>query len=248
MYQFFVPIGQIKENEAYIEGSDVNHIKNVLRMKEGERINIITPENQALYKCTISSMDDVKITLSVESREEMNAELPVKICLFQGLAKGDKMETIIQKAVELGVYEVVPVRTKNAVVKLDDKKAAAKVNRYNTIAEAAAKQSKRSIIPKVLEVMDYSEAVDYLETMDVKLVAYELSDQNGMQRTREILENILPGASVGILIGPEGGFDSTEIDLAHKKGIIDITLGRRILRTETAGMTFLSWLNYLLEK
>lgn len=248
MYQFFVPIGQIKEKEAYIDGTDVNHIKNVLRMKEGERLNIIAIEDKTLYKCRITSMNDEMITVAVESGERNESELPIKVCLFQGLAKGDKMETIIQKAVELGVYEVVPVRTKNAVVKLDDKKASAKVNRYNSIAEAAAKQSKRSMIPQVLEVMDYTDAVNYLATMDVKLVAYELSDQSGMQRTRDILEKIKPGESVGILIGPEGGFDSSEIELALEKGAMDITLGRRILRTETAGMTVLAWLNYLMEK
>lgn len=177
--------------------------------------------------------------------KEDGLELPARIFLFQGLPKADKMEWIIQKAVELGVYEVIPVATKRAVVKLDAKKAGAKVTRWNAIAEAAAKQSKRRIIPQVAECMSFKQAVQYAKDMSVKLIPYELSE--GMEETRKQIEYVQPGQDVAVFIGPEGGFAEEEIALAQEKGIAPITLGKRILRTETAGLTVLAWLMYQLE-
>lgn len=156
------------------------------------------------------------------------------------------MELIIQKAVELGVTEIVPVATKRCVVKLDDKKAVSKVARWQSIAEAAAKQSKRGIIPQVQNVQSYKAALAQASQMDVRLIPYELA--SGMERTREILSAIRPGQSVAIFIGPEGGFEENEIVLAGENNVEPITLGRRILRTETAGMTVLAWIGYLLEQ
>jgi len=155
------------------------------------------------------------------------------------------MELIVQKAVELGAYEIVPVVTKRAVVKLDDKKASKKVERWNSIAESGAKQSGRNVIPEVKTVMSFKEAVAYAKQLDVVLIPYELAE--GMQETKQIISAIHPGESVGIFIGPEGGFEETEVEYAMENGIKPITLGKRILRTETAGLTTLSILMYHLE-
>ena len=155
------------------------------------------------------------------------------------------METVIQKAVELGVSEIIPVAMKRCVVKLDEKKAAAKVSRWQAIAEAAAKQSKRGVIPQVRQVMSWEQALEHVKNLPVKLIPYELAEDMG--RTREVLEKLEPGQDIAVLIGPEGGFEEREVASAVAVGAIPITLGRRILRTETAGMTVLSWLMYLLE-
>ena len=163
----------------------------------------------------------------------------------QMLEKADKMELIIQKAVELGAYEIIPVETKRCVVKLDGRKSAKKTARWQQIAESAAKQSKRMLIPNVHEVLTFREALKYAESMDVRLVPYELA--RGMQETKEILAGIEPGQSVGIFIGPEGGFEEKEIEAAIEGGAKPITLGRRILRTETAGLAILSVLMFQLE-
>ena len=181
----------------------------------------------------------------MEEREAEN-ELPSKIYLFQGLPKSDKMELIIQKAVELGAWEVIPVATKRAVVKLDQKKAAKKRERWSGISESAAKQAGRNVIPEIKQVMNFQEALSYAKSLDVLLIPYELAE--GMQATKERIQAIQPGQSVGIFIGPEGGFEQEEVKLAMEAGAYPITLGRRILRTETAGMTMLSVLMYHLEQ
>lgn len=155
------------------------------------------------------------------------------------------MELIVQKSVELGVFEVIPVAVKRCVVKLDDKKAAAKVNRWQGIAEAAAKQCRRGIIPMVKEPMSMKAAVAYAHHLDVKLIPYELADDMG--HTKRIIEGIQPGQSVAVFIGPEGGFEENEVAEALAAGIEPVTLGKRILRTETAGLAVLSWLMYHLE-
>lgn len=248
MFQFFVPNGHVRDGHAYIDGGDVNHICNVLRMRVGEQLRVVMDGDSNAYLCKVASMSEDEVVCDVVEAYENSTELPARIYLFQGLPKSDKMELIIQKAVELGVYQVVPVATKNAVVKLDDKKAAGKVTRWNAIAEAAAKQSKRSIIPEVHSVVTMKEAVKMVSEMDLGLIAYELADMDGMDRTRGLLSGVKPGESVGILIGPEGGFTEAEVEACREAGVEAITLGRRILRTETAGMTVLAWLLYILEK
>ena len=248
MYQFFVEPHQINENDkrVIITGTDVNHIKNVLRMKVGEELAVSNGQDGREYRCGILSLEENAVECELRFVKEDAVELPVKVTLFQGLPKADKMELIIQKAVELGVAEIVPVATKRCVVKLDEKKAASKIARWQGIAEAAAKQSKRGIIPQVLPVRSFKEALTQASEMDVRLIPYELA--SGMEHTREILGGICPGQSVAVFIGPEGGFEESEIALAEEKGVEAITLGKRILRTETAGMTVLAWLGYLLEQ
>ncbi len=179
-------------------------------------------------------------------------ELPAKVYLFQGLPKGDKMELIIQKMVELGVYEIIPVAMKRCVVKLDEKKAKSKTARWQGIAEAAAKQSKRAVIPQVQNVMTYRQALEYAKDMDVKIVPYEMENfldgASGMEGTRKIINNLSEGQRIAVFIGPEGGFEEDEIDAAISLGMKPVTLGKRILRTETAGMTVMAWIMYQLEE
>ena len=246
MQRFFVEPHQIDEeaHQIHITGSDVNHISNVLRMKTGEEL-WISDGSKYEYRCTIESFEPDEVLLHIVYSQEPEYELPGRIYLFQGLPKADKMELIIQKAVELGAYEIIPVETKRCVVKLDGRKSAKKTARWQQISESAAKQSKRMLIPNVHEVLTFREALKYAESMDVRLVPYELA--RGMQETKEILAGIEPGQSVGIFIGPEGGFEEKEIETAIEGGAKPITLGRRILRTETAGLAILSVLMFQLE-
>lgn len=242
MFQFFVEPEQIEAENVTITGSDVNHIRNVLRMKSGDKVRI-SDNCGSDYLCEITEITSELVKLHIAERCD-NTELPIKITLFQGLPKSNKMELIIQKAVELGVNAIIPVAMKNCVVKLDEKKAKAKQGRWQAIAESAAKQSKRSVIPKIGEVMTFSQAVKSAETMEVKLVPYE--NERGMAHTREILGRIEKGAEVAVFIGPEGGFDTSEIELVRDDMEL-ISLGNRILRTETAGLTTLAMLIFAIE-
>ena len=245
MQHFFVTPGQVKGKTIYIEGSDVNHMKNVLRMKKGEQLMISDGDNHK-YLCRLEKFREESAVVEIIEEEKKDTELPSEIYLFQGLPKSDKMELIIQKAVELGVYEVIPTVTKRTVVKLDAKKAAKKTERWREIAKSAAKQSGRGVIPSVAEVMDYRAAIKYAEDLDILLIPYELAE--GMEITKTQIESIEPGQSVGIFIGPEGGFEKEEVELVKAAGACEITLGKRILRTETAGLAILSILMYHLEQ
>lgn len=236
MYHFFVSEEQINGENAYIEGSDVNHIANVLRMKPGEELLISVKEDWD-YLCKIVDIETDRVNLKVlESMEQR--ELPVNITLLQGIPKSDKLEMIIQKAVELGVSEIIPVKTKRVVVKIDEKKVDTKVNRWNAIAESAAKQSKRSIIPKVHEPMSIDNALEIVKDFGVKLIPYENAD--GIDKTRKILDNMDKTKNIAVFIGPEGGFEESEVERIKNSGFEVITLGKRILRTETAGLALLS--------
>lgn len=247
MYRFFVKQEQIdmEGKKIHITGSDVNHIKNVLRMRQGETILISAGDNLE-YTCLVSEMEAEEVIADISYVQEVGMELPSKIYLFQGLPKSDKMELIIQKAIELGAAEIVPMATKRAVVKLDAKKSAKKVQRWNEIAKSAAKQSKRGLIPEVKPVMSFKEAVEYGKSMDMLLIPYE--DAKGIAHSREVVETVKDKKSLGIYIGPEGGFPEEEVSLAMKAGAEPVTLGHRILRTETAGMTLLSILMFMLEE
>lgn len=215
-------------------------------MKIGEEIAVSNGVDGREYRCEVAQLLSDEVVCKLRFIKENDVELPAQVYLFQGLPKADKMELIIQKAVELGVYSVIPVATRRSIVKLDDKKAVAKQNRWQGIAEAAAKQSKRKIIPKIEKVMSFAEALEMAKELEVRLIPYELAED--MSHTKEIIERIREGQKIAIFIGPEGGFDETEIALASEVGVEPITLGKRILRTETAGMTVLAWLMYHLEK
>lgn len=246
VYQFFIETSQIAEDQIRILGKDVNHMKNVLRMKPGEEIRVTDSETSRSYRCEVAELYEETIVCHILAEEEEGSELPVRIYLFQGLPKADKMELIIQKAVELGVYQIIPTACRRCVVKLDPKKEKTKLARWQQIAEAAAKQSKRSLIPEIMPVISLREAFARSQKMQVRLIPYERAE--GMEKTREILKGIRSGDEVAVFIGPEGGFEETEIEEAMKAQIKPVTLGKRILRTETAGMTVLAFLLYQLEQ
>ncbi len=244
MRQFFVESEQVGAETIRIVGEDARHIGQVLRMKSGEQLRVSDRQGRDFF-CQVEQVEREAVTVRILYQDHESRELPVRISLFQGLPKGDKMELVIQKAVELGVYEIIPVAMRNCVVKLDEKKAEAKVKRWNGIAESAAKQSRRSIVPAVQKVMSFEEACRYAETMDVRLVPYE--NERGMEHTRQVLESLKREGSLAVFIGPEGGFDKKEIEAIRGEAQL-LSLGNRILRTETAGMAMLSMLLYQLEE
>lgn len=231
MYNFFVNESEKQGNCFIITESDFNHISNVLRMKTGDEILVSCNGQASLCKIEIFS-DYVRAEVIEENYH--NTNLPIKIHLFQGLPKSDKMELIIQKAVELGVEEITPVEMNRCVVKIEEKKKKSKQERWQLIAESAAKQSKRVVIPKVNNIISYKEFLQRAEELSVLLVPYE--NKEGMKATKEALKEIKSGDTVGIIIGPEGGFDKKEIDLVTDKNGKTISLGSRILRTETAAI------------
>ena len=267
MYHFFADSSQLIDEgkRIIIDGSDYNHMVNVLRMKVGEEFSVsikdelsgngdsivdVTDDSAAFegvkeYRFGIESISPTELVGELRFIKESGAELPSKIYLFQGLPKADKMELIIQKAVELGAFQIVPVSMKRSVVKLDEKKAANKVKRWQAISEAAAKQSKRAFVPEISMPMTFKQAIAFCADMDVKLLPYEMAE--GMEKTREIIDSVKPGQSIAIFVGPEGGFAEEEVSYAIDAGFNSITMGKRILRTETAGFTMLSWLMYKLE-
>ena len=233
MYNFFADEKNVIGGGYYITGPDHNHIANVLRMKTGDEIYVSIDGRTDL--CRISSISGDGVTVEIVEENAISTELPVKIILFQGIPKGDRMETLIQKTTELGVFEIVPVEMKRSVVKLDEKRKKSRVARWNAIAESAAKQSKRNVIPKVSEVVPFRNMLERAKKCDLFIVPYE--NTHGMKGTKETLSKIMPGMTVGILIGPEGGFEKDEIESAIEAGGEAISLGSRILRVETASIT-----------
>lgn len=244
MHHFFVSPEQIDDKYVTITGGDVNHIKNVLRMKIDEELLISNGQDKDYY-CKIEAISDDEIKAVILDEEFEGTELPTELYLFQGLPKSDKMELIIQKAVELGVKEIIPVATKRCVVKLDNKKEASKLKRWQAISESAAKQSRRTIIPEVSSVVTFKEAINRAKEFELGIIPYE--NFKDMKETREVLEKVQKGIKIGIFIGPEGGFEESEVQYAFENGIRPISLGKRILRTETAGLAILSVLMFQLE-
>ena len=228
-----------------ITGDDVNHIKNVLRLKVGEEITVSDGEGTD-YMCRIGGIEKDMVTADIEDIVKNASELSCRITLFQGMPKSDKLEFIIQKAVELGVYEIVPVMTKRTVVKIDEKKSAKKLERYNAIAKSAAEQSGRGIIPTVKDFMSFKEALSYAKSLDMNIIPYE--EAFGIGYSREVIKSINYKKSLGIFIGPEGGFAKEEVEAAEAIGAKCITLGNRILRTETAGLAVLSIIMFEIEE
>ncbi len=236
MFNFFVHDNNRQGNFYNITGSDCNHIINVLRMRVGDTFLVSNGKTSDL--CAIHSFGNDCVTAEIIEENYQDTNLPVDIYLFQGLPKSDKMELIIQKAVELGVKGIIPVEMNRCVVKLDDKKKKSKTARWQAIAESAAKQSKRTVVPEVSDVLTYKEAMEKAKTLDLFMVPYENKD--GMESTKAALDEIRKGMKVGILIGPEGGFEESEIATATESGGKIISLGKRILRAETAAITSVS--------
>ena len=238
MYRFYITPEQYNGEEIRIVGEDVNHMKNVLRMKEGEAL-ICCDGNGKEYSCQVAELNKEYVLVKVTSEQASENELPVRTVLFQGLPKKDKMELIIQKAVELGVAEIVPVMTKRTIVKLEDKKKEEKkLERWQSIALSAAKQSGRGVIPVIKSVMNWKEMLDYMGELDYNIILYE--NASGMKGTQECIKTAAKKNRVGILVGPEGGFEENEVAQAVEQGAECVSLGHRILRTETAGFTMLA--------
>lgn len=236
MFNFFTQPQNRKNEFFFISGSDYNHIKNVLRLQIGDNI-LVSCENES-HLCIIEGFDGETVTVKITEENYQNTTLPIDIFLFQGLPKSDKMELIIQKAVELGVAGIVPVEMARCVSKPDEKKKKSKQSRWQAIAESAAKQSKCTRIPTVFEPMSYKQALQKATELDLIMVPYESKD--GMVSTKNALEKMLSCKKIGIFIGPEGGFEDSEISAATQKGAEIVSLGKRILRTETAAITALS--------
>ena len=233
MYNFFVENTAKKDGRYFIAGTDYNHIKNVLRMNMGEQFLVSCEGVSDL--CELESIESDTVVAKIIKTNYQSTNLPINIHLFQGLPKSDKLELIIQKAVELGVATVTPVSMKRSIVKIDDKKKKSKRERWQAIAEAAAKQSKRTAVPEVCDILSYKELIARAKELDLLLVPYECAD--GMSATKTALSEIKSGMNVGIIIGPEGGFEQKEIEDALEIGGKVISLGSRILRTETAAIT-----------
>ena len=245
MYRFYVSADQLAEKEVFISGGDVNHIKNVLRREVGDWI-VACDGNGTDYVSRIQSICSDEVVASIEKVQPTGTELPVRITLFQGMPKKDKLELIIQKAVELGACEIVPVMTKRTVVKLsEEKKINKRLERWQSIAYAAAKQCDRGIIPTVHKPVSYEEALAMADQLDYNVIPYEL--QTGMEEARKIVDQACKQRSLGIFIGPEGGFEPEEVERAMTRNIHPMTLGKRILRTETAGMALLSILMFQMQ-
>ena len=246
MYKFFVKSEQINGKEINIIGEDVNHIKNVLRLEVGESICICNKESSKSFECKITSIDNKHVKSEILEEIFETTEPNTYIHIFQGLPKADKLEWIIEKATEVGVKEITPVIMKRTIVKLDEKDKCKKIDRWQKIAEVAAKQSKRDCIVKVNNIINFQNIFEKVEEYDIVLVAYE----NEMKNTLKfVLNNSEKRKSIkiAVIIGPEGGIDEKEIEICNTNNIIPVTLGKRILRTETAPLVIASNILYELE-
>ncbi len=250
MYRFFIEPADIdlSEGQIRIRGEDVNHIRNALRMKKGEQILLSTgqKDDPVEYLCEIDDIRSDEVVAKILDLQKNARELPADLYLFQAIPKGDRFETVIQKCVELGVHEIVPVISARTIVKLDEKRAVKKAERWRGISLAAAKQSKRSFVPDVQCPVTWADAVETASKLDRVLVPYE--NAKGISHTRSAIGAIQPGESVGIFIGPEGGFEEKEIAQLEALGAESITLGHRILRTDTASIAVLAMLMLHLER
>ena len=249
MPKFFVTNAQVDQEQIKIIGEDINHIKNVLRKKRGDKLTICNQDTLEDYLCQIEQYQENEIECKILEKLETNAESKAKITIFQGLPKADKMEFIIQKAVELGVYGITPVEMKRCVVKLTDKDKIKKIQRWQKIAEVAAKQSGRNIIPKINEIISMKNICNLCQEYDIVIVAYEKEKENKLKQELEKLKlKETRNLKVAVVIGPEGGIDLEEIQMLKEKGAKIVTLGNRILRTETVALNILSIISYELEE
>ena len=251
MPKFFVNEEQINNQEIKIQGTDVNHIKNVLREKIGRELIICTEKTGQDYLCEIKEIKEENIICNIKEKLLNNAESNIKVTIMQGLPKADKMELIIQKSVELGVNNIIPIEMKRCVVKLKDKDKIKKIERWQKISVVAAKQSGRNIIPEINQVENLKNICETFENYDIVLLAYENEKENTikneLKQLKEKNQNKNEDVKIAILIGPEGGITEEEVEIAKKKGAKIITLGKRILRTETVALNVLSIIMYELE-
>ncbi|MCI8587780.1 MAG: 16S rRNA (uracil(1498)-N(3))-methyltransferase [Clostridia bacterium] len=248
MPKFFVKQDQIKEDIIEIKEEDIKHIKNVLRKEINDEIEICNQENGDNYKCKIEQINQENIKCRIIEKIENRKESQIYVDIYQGLPKVDKMELIIQKSVELGVYRIIPTNMKRCIVKIEAKEEHKKIERWQKISEVAAKQSGRNLIPKVENITNVKKISNELEQYDILLVAYEEEQENTLkQELVKIKQEKKEKLNIGIVIGPEGGIDKEEIEILKQSGAKIVTLGQRILRTETVALNILSIIMYELE-
>lgn len=238
---FFVKSNQIVENKIYIKDSDVNHIKNVLRKKPGDRIFIVSDGDE--YETEIIELSSDNIECEIVEKRHTKIDGP-RLTIYQGLAKADKIEYIIQKCSELGVCEIVPVSLKRCVVKLDEKDKLKKIERWQKIAEVAAKQSLRNDILKVQKIASFEQMLEEFKEFDYVIMAYE-KEENSLKNAIKNISNI--NSKIAVVIGPEGGIDEFEAEKMIEAGAVSVSLGKRILRTETAPVAISAIIMYELE-
>lgn len=244
MHRFFVKSENIYEDKILITGDDVSHISKVLRLKEGDSIVLCDGESID-YNVKIEQIDKQSVKTVIVDKYISKSEPTIEVTLFQSIPKGTKMEIIIQKCVEMGIFKIVPVLTSRTVVKLEcQKDQAKKVERWNKISNEAAKQSGRGRIPEITMPIEFSEAIKKATLLDFSIIPYELERQKTIKKA--ISGN--KSKSIGIFIGPEGGFEEAEIKEALESRVVPVTLGHRILRTETAGMVVLGCIMYELDQ
>lgn len=250
MPKFFVTQNQVQNETIHVTGEDVNHIKNVLRMKINDILTICIKETQKDTTCKIQELQDDCIICKILETVENQVESNIKVSIFQGLPKSDKMELIIQKSVELGVYDIYPVKMKRCVVKLDKKGEQKKITRWQKISEVAAKQCGRGIVPEIKQIATVADICKKISEYDVVLVAYEEEKENRIKTELKKLINVVStqqDVKIAVVIGPEGGIDSQEVMYLQESGAKVVTLGKRILRTETVAFNVLSNIMYELE-
>jgi 16S rRNA (uracil1498-N3)-methyltransferase len=250
MPKFFIKHEQINGKNIIINGKDVNHIKNVLRAKIEDELLICNSQTGENYICNIEKIENEEIHCKIKEKIEEKVESNIEVTVFQGLPKADKMEYIIQKSVELGVFDIIPVEMKRCVVKLNEKDKLKKIERWQKISEVAAKQCGRDIIPEIKEIINIKKLCDFIEKYDIVLVAYEEEkEENLKQQLQEIKSkyNKNDKIKIGIVIGPEGGLEKQDVEEMEEAGAKVITLGKRILRTETVALNMLSVIMYELD-
>ena len=246
MYKFFVNEEQIENDKVNIVGEDINHIKNVLRLSVGEEICVCNKETSKSFLCKIVEFNSNMALCEILEEVPDTTEANTYIHIFQGLPKADKFECIIEKCTEIGVKEITPVVMKRSIVKLDEKDKVKKLDRWQKIAEVAAKQSKRDSILKVNNVINFQNIFENIKDYDILLVAYEEEKETTLKKVlKEVKEK--ENLKVAVIIGPEGGIDKSEINLCKENGFTAVTLGKRILRTETAPLVISSNILYELE-
>ena len=246
MPRFFVKENQKQNNQITIIGEDVNHIKNVIRKQIGDNIEICNKDNKKSYKCEITKIEENQITTEI-IEELISQEDNIIVDIYQGLPKADKMELIIQKSVELGANAIIPVDMKRCVVKLDSKSEEKKIERWQKISESAAKQCGRNNIPEVKHLVNIKDICNKIKDYDAMIVAYENEKENTLKQELTKLKNKQKNLKIGIVIGPEGGLEENDVKLLKESGAKIITLGSRILRTETVALNMLSIIMYELE-
>ena len=250
MPKFFVKEEQIQENQIIILGQDVNHIKKVLRAKIGDELQICNSQNGENFLCEIDNLEEEKIICQIKEKIQEQVESNIEVTIFQGLPKADKMEYIIQKSVELGVYDITPVEMKRCVVKLNEKDKSKKIERWQKISEVAAKQCGRDIIPQINNIINIKNICNLIQEYDMVWVTYENEEKNTLKEQLENIKkqnNSKSKVKIGIIIGPEGGLEEKDVETLKENGAKVITLGRRILRTETVALNVLSIIMYELE-